>query len=97
MSLTVLVEFQAKPEATHDLKTFFKEILPDTRKYQGCQSIYLYNNQQDANQLILIEQWDSHSHYDKYLAWRKETGVLDRIGGMLDSPPSIRYFERIDA
>ncbi len=97
MGTTVLVEFQAKPEVVQDLKTFFKEILPDTRKYQGCRSVYLCCNQENANNFLLVEQWDSRDHYEKYPAWRKETGVIDRLGGMLVGPPTIRYFEYVNA
>jgi quinol monooxygenase YgiN len=46
---------------------------------------------------ILVEYWDSRVHYEKYAAWRTETGVMDKIGTMLAGPPNIRYFERINA
>ena len=39
----------------------------------------------------------ARQHYDNYLAWRNETGVVDQLGSMLSGPPSIRYYERVDA
>ena len=50
----------------------------------------------DADNLVLIEQWDSREHHQKYLAWRTETGVMEKLASMLTAPPSIRYFERLD-
>ena len=46
---------------------------------------------------MFYERWDSRQHYEKYLAWRTETGAVNQLGAMLAAPPSIRYFERIDA
>ena len=41
--------------------------------------------------------WDSVEHYEKYLAWRTETGVLAELSALLEGDPNIRYFEAVDA
>ncbi len=97
MSVTVLLEAQVKPESVNALKSLFKEILPDTRAYDGCRGITVYSNQDNSSNLVLVQHWDSPEHHQKYLAWRTETGVMDRIGAMLSGAPSIRYFEKVDA
>jgi quinol monooxygenase YgiN len=58
---------------------FLTEILPDTRSFDGCQ-----------DRMVFIEYWDSAEHYQRYLNWRTETGVLDRLVEMLAAPPVIR-------
>jgi hypothetical protein len=35
--------------------------------------------------VIFVEEWDSESVYEKYLGWRKETGVLDEILAQLET------------
>ena len=97
MSVLVLLEAQVKSEDVSDMKSYLAEILPDTRAYDGCQRIDVYFNTEDTGNMVLVEHWDSRAHYEKYLAWRTETGVLDKMGAMFAGPPSIRYFERIDA
>jgi quinol monooxygenase YgiN len=97
MSIVVLLEIQVKPEAVDEMKAFLKRVLPDTRAYDGCQGVDLYGNLDDAGNLVVYERWDSRQHYETYLAWRGETGVADQLGAMLAAPPSIRYFERVDA
>ncbi|MFQ6092923.1 MAG: putative quinol monooxygenase [bacterium] len=97
MSVLVLLEAQIKSEDVSDMKSYLAEILPDTRAYDGCQAIDAYFNTEDVGNMVLVEHWDSRARYEKYLAWRTETGVLDKIGAMTAGPPSIRYFERIDA
>ena len=97
MSVIVLLEAHVKPEAIDELKSSLKVLLPETRAYDGCQGIDIYGNTEDEGNLVFYERWDSREHYEKYLAWRTETGVMDQLGAMLTAPPSIRYFERVDA
>ncbi len=96
MSVVVLLEIQVKPEAVNEVKAFLKHVLPDTRAYAGCQGIDIYGNADDAGNLVFYERWDSRAHYQKYLAWRTETGVLDQLGAKLAAPPKIRYYEHVD-
>ena len=37
------------------------------------------------------------AHYEKYLAWREETGILQQLSAALEGPPSIRFFDLVDA
>ena len=95
MSVVVLLEIQVKPEAVNEVKAFLKQVLPDTRAYAGCQGIDIYGNADDAGNMVFYERWDSRAHYQKYLAWRTETGVLDQLGAKLVAPPKIRYYEHV--
>ena len=96
MSVVVLLEIKVKPEAVNEVKAFLKDVLPDTRSYAGCQGIDIYNNADDSTNFVFYERWDSREHYQKYLSWRTETGVLDKLGAKLAGPPSIRYYDRVD-
>ena len=96
MSVMVLLEMQVKPEAVNEVKGLLKKLLPDTRAYAGCQGIDIYGNLDDAGNLVFYERWDTREHYQKYLAWRTETGVVDQLGAMLAAPPSIRPATPLD-
>ena len=97
MSVVVLLEMQVKPEAVNEVKAQLKQILPDTRAYAGCQEIDIYGNLDDSGNLVFYERWETREHYQKYLAWRTETGVLNALSAKLAGPPKIRYYERVDA
>jgi quinol monooxygenase YgiN len=97
MSVLVLLEAPVKPEDVSKMKSYLAEILPDSRTYEGCRAMDVYFNAGDAGNMVIIERWDSRRHHEKYLAWRTETGVMDKLGGMLVGPPSMRYFEPADA
>jgi len=88
--VTVIVEGKVKNNEEFD--ALMRKILADTRAYDGCQGITVQRNLDEPSQVMLIEHWDSRGHYDQYLEWREETGVLGQIGELLDGPPSIRVF-----
>ena len=96
MSVTVVVDLAVKPEEVEGLISVIKEILSGTREYEGNQAVELYRNQDDRNNLILIERWDSRQQCEKYVAWCIETGVMDQFGAALAGLPSIRYFDHLD-
>jgi quinol monooxygenase YgiN len=97
MSVLVLLEAPVKPEDVSNMKSYMAALLPESRAYEGCQAMSVYFNMEDASNMVMVERWDSRTHHEKYLGWRTETGVMDKIGGMLAGPPSIRYFEQADA
>lgn len=97
MSVTVLLEVTAKSECLDELIAMFTENFKQTRVYDGCIEVYMTRSQLDANTLLLVEQWETRAAYEKYLAWRAETGVVEKLGSMAAVPPSITYFDRLDA
>ena len=97
MGCMVLLEIQVKPECIADAKKMFKDNLGDTRAYDGCQSIDVYDNMDKGGNLVIYEKWDSRPQYEKYLAWRTESGTMDVLAQMIEGEPSIRFFDRVDA
>jgi quinol monooxygenase YgiN len=93
MSVTILLDLKAAPGAIDKLKQIFVEILPDTRAYDGCEGLDVHLNQDDGDNLVIVERWQSRPHYEKYFAWRQETGLLDRLGPLLGAPPSVRFLD----
>lgn len=97
MACVVLLELSAKDEAIDGMKETFKNILGDTRAFDGCQGVEVTQDQDNPNTMVLVEKWDTRQHYEKYLAWREERGDLEAMGAALQGPPSIRYMDIVDA
>ena len=96
MSVMVIVEIHVKPDSLKDFHGFAKRILPDTSAFDGCLGLEKYSNQDDKENLVLVERWKSRGHFDRYLAWRMETGGLGQMLEMLAGTPSIRFFDQQD-
>lgn len=97
MSVTVTLTVTAKPERCDELIAMFTENFKQTRVYDGCIDVYMTRSHDDPNELLLVQQWETRPHYEHYLAWRAETGVVDKLAAMADGDASIRFFDRLDA
>lgn len=93
MSTAVVIDIKIKPESIAEAKAFIKEVLPDTRAYEGCQSLEVYENQEGEGSMLFYSIWDSRQHHETYLAWRQETGAFDQLMTMVAEPPTFRYFD----
>ena len=90
MSVYRIGETQAKPETTEALRDFLISIMPGIKSSQGCQSVQLYQNQDDPTKFTMIEIWDSvESHQASVKNISPE--MLAEIRPLLASAPSGRY------
>ncbi len=92
-----MFDVPTKPECVEDMKAYLKEILPDTRAFEGCESIVVHENTDDPTSLVLYEIWASREHHEKYVQWRVETGVIQKVISMctVDSL-NPKYYELVD-
>ena len=97
MTCTILLELTTPEGKAGDMIELLRAILPDTRARDGFVGIELQQDQDKPETLVLIERWRSRADYEAYLAWRTERGDLDKLGAMLAGPPSIRYFDSVEA
>lgn len=97
MSVAVVLELQAQPDKLEELKATMKSLLPDTRAYDGCKGVTVHQDQDDPTRILVLETWISRPQYKKYFAWRTETGALAAVVALSAAPPSVRYFDDVDA
>ena len=93
MTCQVILEFKAKQDSIEGVRTFFREILADTRAYEGCVGLNVTQNQDDPAEFVLVQQWDKRANYEAYLKWRMESGAMDAFTVMIDGEPKIRFFD----
>jgi quinol monooxygenase YgiN len=92
----VIVKVKVKPELAGEMKLLLKKILPDTKAFDGFISIDVCHNLDSIGEFVFYEQWKSRRHYEKYFAWRTETGVIEQMTAMSVEPPTISYFELVE-
>ena len=96
MSIKLILDLQVKPDELERLIKTFKEILVDTRNYEGCKEVELFQNQDNPDNLTLIQEWETRQNYETYFAWREEIGAIESLTATLTTPPNIRYFDHIE-
>ena len=91
MSISRIGETQAKPESIKALRDFLISIMPGIQSSQGCESVTLYQSQDDPTRFTMIEVWDSiESHRASVKNIPPE--MLAEIRSLLASPPSGSYY-----
>ena len=86
MSVRVILNFHLKPECVDEMKSMLRDALPDTRAFEGCESLSFLQSQDDPNTLMALEQWATREHYEAYFKWRTETGVIAAVNEMCTEP-----------
>ena len=97
MTTRVILEVKAKPGTGDELIAFFRSILPETRAYEGCAGVETLRNSDDADNVVVVEDWETREQYEKYLAWQRDRGTSARLMEALAEPPVIRHFDVTDA
>src|SRR3990170_6300125 len=94
MTVTRMGKVQAKPELTETLRDFLISIMPMIKSSEGCESVQLFQSQDDATKFIVSEVWDSvesHQASVKIISPEK----LAELRPLLASPPSGNYYELV--
>lgn len=92
MSVLVIAEFFVSPEKSEAFLDLLKEALPDTRSFDGCESVETFVNQDDPGHVFLVEKWRERANQEAYLGWRMETGLTDMLTPFITAPPKFTYF-----
>jgi quinol monooxygenase YgiN len=96
MTTMICVEATLQAGRVQDATEFLQQRFPETREYAGCQDIIAYLND-DGKTMMFVEHWDSKADFDKYLAWRQESGSFAAFTDMVDGELKFRTFEQVDA
>lgn len=83
MKNLVIAEFPALKDKVPEVEAAFKDILGDTRAFDGCISLDVYF-EEATSIFTLIMDWESFDQYDKYLAWRLGAGGGELFDPLLD-------------
>ena len=94
MSISRIGEIQAKEELIEELREFLISIMPGIQSSEGCETVQLYQSQDDPSKFMMIEVWDrveSHQASVRNIPPEK----LGEIRPLLATSPSGSYFTLI--
>ncbi|MET0986237.1 MAG: antibiotic biosynthesis monooxygenase family protein [Steroidobacteraceae bacterium] len=95
MTIAVVVELSVKPEHSSDIAAGLAQTLAVTRGFAGCLGIQGCRHDSVPHRFVMLEHWESRAHYERYLEWRKQTGMMEQMGGVLADVPSTRIMDVI--
>ena len=97
MGIVATLRLPVQPDKVEQLKAFLKADLPDTRQFEGCQAVSIFQDEDVPSSIVVWGTWASRGHFEKYLAWRTASGDLAALGAMLAEPPAVSYLDPVDA
>lgn len=92
MSHTVALEIKVQEGKIDEFLEFFVPALNDTRAREGCELIECYVDSGDDHTVLVWEKWDNEANQQAYLAWRGETGFIDKLGPFLAGAPTFTTY-----
>jgi quinol monooxygenase YgiN len=96
MSIARIGETQAKPETIDALRDFLLSIMPGIKSSQGCESVMLYQSQEEPTRFTMIEVWnriESHKASVKNIP----SEMLAEIRRLLATAPSGSYYNFVSS
>ena len=97
MACLVTAEFTCKEGLGKQTLEDLRAMMPDTRKKGGVIDVVVHVNQDNPDRIFLVEHWEDRATHEAYVAWRAETGDLEKMGKTLAGPPKIGYWDITDA
>ena len=92
MAIKRINYFHAATGSEQALRAFLQSVISVIKAAEGCQAVELLVDQEDASQLVIVEQWtnvDSHQAAAKLIPPSK----LAEVGPLLASPPKGQYYD----
>ena len=96
MSVVLIAEVKIKQGTKEELVSYMREILPDTRAFEGNEGIDVCFDEEDSDLMVLVEKWSTPDDYHKYHEWRVSSGTLDKLRSFLAGKPSRRFLDIAD-
>jgi len=72
MSILVLGEVHVAPSRIAEFKDYFRDLLPDSRAYDGFEKVELYEDTEEEGSILFVEYWVSRAHQERYIAFYEQ-------------------------
>ncbi len=93
MTITALLDLQLQASVLSDAPAIIREVLTDTRAFDGCLKVEVLLDSNDPAHVLVVETWESRAHDDAYRAWRQTEAGRSALGSLLAAPPTLTWFE----
>ena len=92
MPITAHLDLTLKAESLPTAPAVLRDILADTRAFDGCLGVDVLVDGKDPAHVLVVEKWASLEHDAAYRAWRAGEGASG-LGELLAAPPVLTHFE----
>ncbi len=94
MSIVVTLRAEAKRGCSNQVIGVLRSSIPETRAFDGCKSIEVYEDDKETGKFLLHQEWESKEKYKAYFIWRSESEAMKQLRPMLVATPEIQFYFR---
>ena len=91
MSINAVVILKAKEDKRGSFEEIMKNSKPKLLASDGCLSVQMFQDNEDPNTFVLIEEWESQEKHKAYFGELIKSGDWDKMSSHLASEPDSRY------
>ena len=92
MTVVAQLDLQLQPESLDKAYQVLREVLADTRNFDGNLGVDVLIDRDDPAHVIAHERWASIEHDSAYRAWRATEAGASTLGTVLAGPPTLTFF-----
>jgi quinol monooxygenase YgiN len=84
--------FRAAAGQEEALRVFLQSVIGVIKTAPGCQAVELLVSQQDASQLVIVEQWDDSASHQAAAKLIPQSQMAE-VAPLLAAPPKGEYYD----
>ncbi|MDR5586427.1 MULTISPECIES: putative quinol monooxygenase [Clostridium] len=85
----------AKEDKINEIIELCKELVEITRKEEGCIKYEMYQDEQDAKILTMIEEWENKHSLDKHLRSEHFTRIVLMMGKLMSKETDMNVYNKL--
>ncbi|HVA69802.1 MAG TPA: antibiotic biosynthesis monooxygenase family protein [Acidimicrobiales bacterium] len=89
----VTVLFPCQPGKGKEMLEILTAALVETRAYDGCHGVETFVDEDDPDAVLLVEEWETRGHHERYMTWRTENGMGELLQPILAKPLDVHYLD----
>ncbi|WP_315082071.1 putative quinol monooxygenase [uncultured Clostridium sp.] len=93
--IKVVAKNFAKQDKMNEIIELYKELVEMTRKEEGCIKYEMYQDEQDARILTMIEEWENRQALDKHLKSEHFTRIVPMLGKLMSKETDMNVYNKL--
>lgn len=93
--IKVVAKNFAQEDKINEILELCKELVEMTRKEDGCIKYEMYQDEEDARILTMIEEWESRQALDKHLKSEHFTRIVPMLGKLMSKETVMNVYNKL--
>ncbi|WP_032122461.1 putative quinol monooxygenase [Clostridium amazonitimonense] len=93
--IKVVAKNFAKEDEIDEIIELSKELVEITRKEKGCIKYEMYQDEQDATILTMIEEWENREALDHHLKSEHFNRIVPRMGKLMLKEADMNIYNKL--